>query len=152
MGIDPGLLPHRLDTHGMPWFNGHQVGTTSAAPRAHGYSSSTSIRKGYSQGVIGRRDQLTGIGDRLADSQRSFPRFRRSCSVSSRSGMTSKSKVRIPKFPFQALSCKGSRWPWKTKGRRKRSRSPRRDQCMSCWDLGGIGTHAGAICPTWFKV
>ena len=82
-----------------------------------------------------------------ADSQRSFPRFRRRYSVSSRRKMTQEKNLRISKFPFQALSCKGSRWPWKTKGRRKRSRSPRRNQCMSCWDLGGIGTHAGAICP-----
>ena len=66
--------------------------------------------------------------------------------------MTQEKNLRISKFPFQALSCKGSRWPWKTKGRRKRSRSPRRDQCMSCWDLGGIGTHAGAICPDPAKI
>jgi hypothetical protein len=75
------------------------------------------------QGVIVRREHLTGSGDRLADSQRSFPRFRRRYSVSSRREMN----LRISKFPFQALSCNGSRWSWKTKGRRKRPRSPRRD-------------------------
>ena len=38
-----------------------------------------------------------------------------------------------------------ARWPWKTKGRRKRSRSPRLNLCMPFWDLGDIGTHAGSI-------
>ena len=101
---------------------------------------------------IGRRNQLTGIWNRAADSQRSFPLFRRRCSVSSRSGNDEQSNVRISKFPFEAPSCKGSRWPWKTKGRRKRSRSPRLNHCMPCWDLGDIGTQAGTICPDPAKI
>jgi hypothetical protein len=54
VGIDSGLLPHKLDTMGSVWCNGELRGSSLYLARSRGYTSSTYMREWYSLPVFAR--------------------------------------------------------------------------------------------------